>query len=155
MRLKYLFFIISIIIIGCKNNGNINKSNLNYGSFYYSQRWNGVSGNNEIVMTGELIKNVIIYNINDNKKVKINIKISMTGSGVLMGETIAEKVNDKYEFNFIDNWDNNAFGNIIFNNDGTITFYLDCNEFSDFGKTRVGRLYGSTDILQKGVIEFN
>jgi hypothetical protein len=145
-----LFFIISLIIIGCKNNGNINRNNLNYGSFCYFQRWDGVSGNNETALTGELKINVNIYNINDNNKVKMNIMISMTGSGVLMGETIAEKINDKYEFNFIDNWDNNAFGSIIFNNDGTVTFYLDCNEFSDFGKTRVGRLYGSTNILQKG-----
>jgi hypothetical protein len=150
MKFKYFIFVISLIVIGCKSN----VSNLNYGSFYYFQKYDNGSDNTGTVLTGELIKNVNIYNINENNRIKIRIEISMTGSGILMGETIAENINGRYEFSFIDNWDNNAFGHIIFNDDETIIFYLDCNEFSDFGKTRVGRLYGVTTILQKGILEY-
>ena len=41
---------------------------------------------------------------------------------------MAEKKEEKYEFQFLDGWENKAFGSLTFNIDDTITFYLDCNE---------------------------
>jgi hypothetical protein len=75
--------------------------------------------------------------------------ISMTDDHIIIGETFAEKKGEKSEFQFLDSWGNNAFGNIIFNDDGTITFYLDCNEYTDDGRM-MGRLYGDTHILRGG-----
>jgi hypothetical protein len=54
---------------------------------------------------------------------------------------------------FFDGWENKAFGYIIFNNDNTLEFYLDCNEFSDYGRN-IGRLYGDTYVLKEGTLDF-
>jgi hypothetical protein len=147
------------VTIGCVGNQKIKNNdiidnNINYGSYYYLQKWYGMAGN-DIITTGELIILIKIINTYDNGKIKLEIIKEMTDySHVIMAETIAENIYGKYEFNFIDGWENKAFGYIMFNDDGTITFYMDCNEYSDFGRM-IGRLYGGTYVLQKGEIEFN
>jgi hypothetical protein len=152
--------IVSLATIGCvgnhKNqNNDIIDNNINYGSYYYLEKWYGMSGN-DIITTGETRIIIKIINAYDNGKVKLEIIKYMTDySHAIMAETIAENINEKYEFKFIDGWGNKAFGYIIFNDDGTITFYMDCNEYSDIGRM-IGRLYdGETCVLQEGEIEFN
>ena len=155
---RYLLLIVSLLTIGCvenhKNQNNDIIDNINYGSYYYLQRWFGMAGN-DIITTGESRILIKIINAYDNGKIKLEIIKDMTDySHVIMAETIAENIDGKYEFKFIDEWENKAFGYIMFNDDGTITFYLDCNEYSDIGRM-IGRLYGGTYVLQKGEIEFN
>jgi hypothetical protein len=140
------------------NEANISEkiadNNINYDPYYFLEKWYGMAGN-DIITTGEIRVLIRISNTFDNGKRKLKIIKDMTGySYVIMAETIAENIEGKYEFKFIDGWDNKAFGYVVFNDDGTITFYLDCNEYSDIGKM-IGILYGETYILQKGEIEFN
>ena len=60
-------------------------------------------------------------------------------SQVLSEEIILKSAdNGKYEFSFIDAWNNKAFGWISFNSKEA-EIYLDCNEFSEKGKN-IGRL---------------
>jgi hypothetical protein len=152
MRNKYLLLIVSIMIMGCVG---IHKNQIKiYDSYYYLEKWYGMAGN-DIITTGEIRILVKIFNTFDSEKIKLEIIKDMTDySHVIMGETIAENIEGKYEFKFIDGWDNKAFGYVMFNDDETIIFYLDCNEYSDNGRM-IGRLYGGTYVLQKGEIEFN
>lgn len=59
-----------------------------------------------------------------------------------------EKNNDRYEFDFIDNFGNHAFGYLVFISPNMIDFYIDCSKFSDEGKN-LGRLYGNKYLLVK------
>ena len=63
-------------------------------------------------------------------------------SQVILNEINLKLNNGKYEFSFVDGWNNRAFGWIVFNND-YLELYLDCNEFDEQGKN-VARLYGET-----------
>jgi hypothetical protein len=154
MKNKYLLLIYTILLIVCANvNIYSLDNNMNYDSYYYKDNWVGTDWNGEIVATGEVRVLLKVFKIDDG--IIIEIIKDMTGFGhAIIAETIAEWTDEKYEFKFIDGWGNNAFGNIIFNNDETVIFYLDCNEYSDYGKN-IGRLYGDTYTLQKGIIEFN
>lgn len=57
---------------------------------------------------------------------------------ILKGESI-------YNFNSIDNWGNEVYGNIKFIGD-SIELYLDCENFSESGK-KYARFYGDTENL--------
>ena len=159
MKNRYLLLVLYLVSIGCvenhKNqNNDIIDNNINYGSYYYLQKWYGMAGN-DIITTGESRILIKVINIYDNGKIKLEIIKDMTDySHVIMAETIAENIDGKYEFQFIDGWENKAFGYIMFNDDDTIIFYLDCNEYSDIGRM-IGRLYVGTYVLQKEKIEFN
>ena len=122
-----------------------------YDSYYYIEEWEGTDGYGEIVITGENRVFLKINRIDD--EIKLIIMRDMTGFGQsIITETIAEKKGEKYEFQFLDGWENRAFGSLTFNIDDTITFYLDCDEFSEFGRN-IGRLYGDTYILKREIIE--
>jgi hypothetical protein len=174
--MKYMCFVLLVSIIACTtNNGNqfvngndqetleYNELNsfdidmVNYMDYYYfTDDWYGYTGDNGKFLGGKIIVHLILCDFNENDNtIKIEIQKDMTGFGeVILQRTIAVKKEEKYEFEFIDGWENKAFGNFVFNKDGTITFYLDCKEFSDYGKN-IGRLYGDTYVLQKGELEFN
>ena len=153
-NIKYLFMVLIFILFGCINK-NVYVKSLNSNSYYFSEEWYGISGD-EIIMTGKTRINLIItYFDNINDFIEIKIMKDMTDfSHLIMVETIAKNVLDRYEFEFIDGWGNKAFGYIIFNNNDTITFYLDCIEYSENG-IMMARLYGSTYILNKGEIVFD
>jgi len=154
MKNRYLLLIVSLVTIGCAGNQKAQNNSINYGSYYYHQEWYGMAGN-EIITTGELRILIKIFNAYENGKIKLEIIKDMTDySHVIMAQTTAENIDGKYEFNFIDGWENKAFGYIMFNDYGTITFYMDCNEYSDYGRM-IGRLYGGIYVLRKGEIEFN
>jgi hypothetical protein len=124
-------------------------------NYYSIQEWQGLSGKGEIVASGKIRTQVKLLKIENNNVIEIEITKDMTPFGqVIIARTLAIKnIEDKYEFAFNDGWENKAFGYIIFNNDNTLEFYLDCIEFSDYGKS-IGRLYGSTYILKEGTINF-
>ena len=67
---------------------------------------------------------------------------------VINSRITAEKNNDRYEFDFIDNFGNHAFGYLVFISPNMIEFYIDCSKFSDEGKN-LGRLYGNKYLLVK------
>ena len=128
----------------------------NYIDYYYfTDAWYGYTINNEIFYGGKIIVQMVLLEFIDNNKIRIEIFKEMTGFGqMILERIIAENKEGKYEFEFIDGWDNKAYGNFVFNDDGTITFYLDCKEFSDYGKM-IGRLYGDSYILQEGEMKIN
>jgi hypothetical protein len=163
--MKYKCFVLLVSIIACTtNNGNpfvngndqetleYNELNsfdmVNDMDYYYISDWYGYTGK-ENILRGKIRVQLTLFDFNENDNtIKIEIQKDMTGFGeVILQRTIAVKKEGKYEFKFSDGWENKAFGNLIFNKDGTITFYLDCKEFSDYGKN-IGRLYGDTYILQ-------
>jgi len=168
--MKNLYFLLLlIIIIGCSKdtgnrivNKNVENNKLNTLNVYTENKdcycfiddWYGNTGK-EIFIGGKIIVEIVLLDFIDNNKIKLEIFKQMTGFGqMILEKTIAEKIEERYEFEFIDGWNNKAYGNFIFNDDDTITFYLDCKEFSDDGKM-IGRLYGDTYILKKGEININ
>ena len=167
MNRIYIIFLSILILMGCftKNenvkfdiNNNENYDQImyifedNYDSYYFIENWYGITGNGEIITDGE--NTVLLKIIKNENNLFLEITRYMTNLPYLIFvNTIAVLNNERYEFEFIDGWENKAFGYIIFNSNDTITFFLDCFEYSDFGKN-LGRLYGNMFILQKGTIEF-
>ena len=168
MHRIYFMFLLIFIIMGCftKNEKqNLDNNNIenyeqimyvfenNYDSYYFIEDWYGITDTGEKITEGENI--VLLKIIKNENNLFLEITRFMTNLPYLiLVNKIAVLNNGKYEFEFIDGWENKAFGYIIYNSDNTITFFLDCLEFSDFGKN-LGRLYGSMFILQKGSIEFD
>jgi hypothetical protein len=161
--------IIFLIIIGCaRNNEEQSRENIdfvdtvdyeistyNYDSYYCVKEipFRLTTEDSQIMLTGKARVLVKILKFDDKIKLVIRKDTWPFGTEEITTETMAERVGEKYEFQFIDDWYNKAFGNILFNEDETITFYLDCYEYSDIGRSIKG-LYGDTYILQKGTIEF-
>jgi hypothetical protein len=184
---KYLFIIFAIILISCVSNKKQDNNN-HYGdddtdnvysyftedwfeidgdTYFYNELWVELDENGIIAMTGRnkiFIK--IIQNNNNIKFFFIKDKVyyeELTTVTTIIDEAIAEGVDGKYQFQFIDSWENKIFGYIIFNDNDTITFYLDCNDYSEYWRqtdlilTELGRemgvFYGGTYILTRGTFD--
>ena len=91
-------------------------------------------------------------NQNNGNKNKSEIKVELTHTITPFSQIISAEfylnltTDEKYEFSFIDAWNNKAFGWVLFHNEEA-ELYLDCNQFNDAGKN-FARLYGDTVKLQ-------
>ena len=88
-----------------------------------------------------------IYELKIKEKTGTEIKAELFHTVTPFSQVISNEINlklnnGKYEFSFVDGWNNRAFGWIVFYND-YLEIYLDCNEFDEQGKN-VARLYGET-----------
>lgn len=92
-----------------------------------------------------------IYELKIKNKQKEEIQAELFHTITQFSQVLSEEIilksadNGKYEFTFIDAWNNKAFGWISFNSKEA-EIYLDCNELSEEGK-KIGRLYGETKKL--------
>jgi len=147
------FMLLLVIIIGCSTDSG-NRIDNKIDCYYFIDDWYGNTGN-EIFYGGKNIVQIVFLDFINSNKIEIEIFRTMTGFGqMILEKTIAEKKEKKYEFAFIDGWGNKAYGNFIFNADSTVTFYLNCKEFTDEGKI-IGRLYCDTYILKQAKTEIN
>lgn len=100
-----------------------------------------------------------IYELKIKNKQKEEIQAELFHTITQFSQVLSEEIilksadNGKYEFTFIDAWNNKAFGWISFNSKEA-EIYLDCNEFSEEGK-KIGRLYGETKKLYETTNDIN
>ncbi len=92
-----------------------------------------------------------IYELKIKNKQKKEIQAELFHTITWFSQFISEEIilkltaDGKYEFSFVDAWNNKAFGWVVFNSE-EVELYLDCNEFSEEGKN-FARLYGETNKL--------
>ena len=161
MNRKYFIFIVSMIIIGCTNNKGNNilidfYSDNNFDTYYCVVALDNFNNNVVGIIKKELRVSLDIKKINNDLDIIIRKEIIEYGDMTFV-ETIvlvakARKIDSTYEFKCSDSWNNKVFGNIIFNDNETITLFFDCNKYSKNGIIVKG-LYGEKHILIKGNID--
>ena len=112
-------------------------------SFHYLQQWN----------LGEVRVQLDITIVGDNR-IEITVMKEMTPfPEVLLFTTDAEYESGRYIFRTMDGWNNYAFGHIAFEGTEreTAIFFLD-GENPTGGMGNVGRLYGTTHVMTRGMI---
>lgn len=96
---------------------------------------------------GDVIVKIEISKI-DEKKVEFQLFYKWENiSGVINTYITAQREDDSYNFTFIDDYGNKAFGQIRFY-DNFADLYFDCTDYSDIGKN-FRRMYGAQFKLEK------
>jgi hypothetical protein len=116
-----------------------------YAKYSSSQIWYVQDVNKNVIIHGYVLSEIKLLNMNDNIIIAHLYK-RMTPYSQEINEDITMVLSgDRYVFNFIDAYNNKLFGYFKFNSIGS-EYYIDCIEFSDFGKN-MARLFDETIIL--------
>jgi len=141
MKNTYLAFLLIFIASSVFSKDYITK-------YSASTVWNTTNTFGKAIISGNIVTEVKLINIEKDKFIEASITKTMTPYGqVIQFDVFMEFKNNGYYFNSIDNWGNSVSGCFIFN-DFNAELFLDCSSFSDSGKI-IARLYGDNMFLHK------